>query len=347
MNFVRWAAYYGALWMMIGFAFCGCRLFDSDCANSDAFCDPLALVLYNAPCHARSWSTFYGPVTDAVAAEAVVQAADSGFVMAGRSRETFGAPFLPLMNPGTRNIFVSKFDEDGALLWNTFLGLSTDRPLSMIETGDGYLIAGTATGSFGVPLLAYNLGNDGIVAKLDLNGSLVWHTYIGTALADELADIVSDGAGGFLVTGSSRGDIANAGTIVVANTDPGTDQIFVMKIDAAGTPVFQSHFGGAGQDKGQSIKAIPGGFVIGGSNDAAFNVAFTNQRNPHSGGSSDYVFVAFNSSGAYLWHTFHGAAGDADDFTFLNTLSDGRILAGGNSNNTWGAPAAPHPAPAT
>ncbi|MCR9145197.1 MAG: hypothetical protein NXI24_23365 [bacterium] len=323
-----------------------CLGLGGDCEKADVSCDPTALLLYNAPCHARSWSTYFGAETGTGEfMEAVVQTSDAGYAMVGRAFQPFGSPILPFSSPGTRNIFVIKFNEDGAYQWHTFLGESTDRPTALVAAPDGLLVVGAAILGFGSPRQAFNTANDAIVAKLDFNGNLQWHTYFGTAGTEEVRDVVSDGAGNYVLAGKSVGNIANAGTVVVSNTDPATDQMFLMKIDGEGTPLWQSHFGGAGAEVANKITRFQNGYVISGAADTAFNGAFTNQRNGITGGgTNDFALVGVDFNGNYLWHTFQGAAGQADDTVSLETLADGRLLVGGVSDATWGSPVSPHPA---
>ncbi|MEQ9366481.1 MAG: hypothetical protein RIF32_19730 [Leptospirales bacterium] len=330
---------------LLVFSTSACRAFSTECDAADLLCDPAALLLYNAPCHARSWSTYFGALTGTGEfAEAVVQSSDSGYILAGRAFEPFGAPIRAFSSPGTRNIMVIKFSEDGVYQWHTFLGETADRPVSMVATADGYVVAGAATASFGGPRQAFSTANDAIVAKIDLNGNLLWHTYFGTAGSEEVRQIVSDGAGNFVLAGKSLGDIPNAGPVVVSNTNPATDQIFVMKIDGEGAPLWQSHFGGAGAETANKIALFQDGYVVGSQGDTAFASAFTNQRNAvNGGGSDDFALVGIDFNGNYLWHSFQGGAGTADDLTSVRALADGRILVGGNSTTTWGNPVNPHP----
>lgn len=324
-----------------------CRAFDTSCDNADVYCDLQALWLYNAPCHARDWTTFYGATTNITVAESVVQELDSGFVVAGKSRDTFGSPLIALTSPGTRSIFAAKFDEDGALVWNTFLGESGDRPVRMTATGDGYIVTGMASLSFGSPLQAFSGANDGIIAKLDLNGNLLWHLYVGTAGNESLAGIAADGNGNYYIVGRSSANIPNAGPIVINNTDPGTDQIFAMAINSQGTPLWQSHIGGTGTEVGVEVASSSGGVLLGALGSAVFNASFNQELNAFSAGGAfhDYIVVALDSSGNYQWHTFQGATATNDDLALLSVLPDGRILAGGQSQTNWGSPANAHPDP--
>lgn len=319
----------------------------TDCATADGFCDVSVLYwLYTGPCDVYSWSTYFGATNGTEVAESIVQSADAGYVMAGKAFQPFGSPINGFINPGTRNFLVIKFSESGRYLWHTFLGESGDRPVSMVAASDGYIISGAAISSFGSPLQAYSGSNDGFVAKIDLNGNLLWHTYFGTAGSEEVGQIISDGAGNYVLGGKSVGNIANAGTVVVSNTNAGTDQVLVMKINANGTPLWQSHFGGTSADTGYRIARYANGYVLAGTSDQAFDASFNNQRNAiNGGGTADLMVLGVDFNGNYLWHTFHGGTTTADDASSVGVLADGRILVSGISRDTWSTPVNPHPDP--
>jgi len=86
------------------------------------------------------WNKTYGK-TNRDFAEALVQTADGGYALAGRT-ESFGA--------GSLDFWLVKTDANGNMQWNkTYGGTSEDRANALVQTTDGgYAIAGYTT-SFG------------------------------------------------------------------------------------------------------------------------------------------------------------------------------------------------------
>lgn len=72
--------------------------------------------------------------------------------------------------------------------WNTFFGDNgNDKTYSMAEDASGNVyVSGTSDGTWGNPLQAYAVGNDGYVVKTDSNGSILWSTFLGGANSDSI-----------------------------------------------------------------------------------------------------------------------------------------------------------------
>ena len=123
-----------------------------------------------------------------------IQADTEGNVyIAINSDKTWETPLRD--HSGLDDVFLAKFDADGNLLWNTFIGgpgndISYDLYIS--EEGAIYL-AGESDAGWGTPILTFTGATDGFLAKLDSNGALLWNTFLGgSAGLDSINDITSD-----------------------------------------------------------------------------------------------------------------------------------------------------------
>lgn len=140
---------------------------------------------------------------------AIVQTADSGYVVAGQTG-SFGA--------GGGDMYVVKFNKSGKLIWTrTIGGPGNETGRSMVKTGDGGFVIAGQTSSFGA-------GNEDIyLVKLDNSGNLVWaYSYGGTG-SEVGWEVINTSDGGFAVAGA------------VSNTSPakGTD-MYLLKVDKDG-----------------------------------------------------------------------------------------------------------------
>lgn len=330
---------------------------NTDCAGTDPNCNSLlAYIAYIVTCKNTDWLTFYGSETQTEFLEVIVQIADEGYIAAGRARGTFGNPVNAFDGAeGVRNVFAVKYDRDGTLVWNTFLGQAIDRTIGMVDAGDGVIIAAGSEVSFGSPLQSSQATTnmpDWVVLKLDYEGRLVWHTYIGSPNSEAAQGIVADGRGNYLIVGESSSDFTNGGTIVQANLNSPTQEFAAVLIDGNGNPQWQTHIGGPGTGGETARKAVHlsnGSFVIGGDGDASLSTDFNNERNAFAGGagSNDYLLVSIDSGGQYQWHAFYGAGSQNDQLSDMVALSDDMILVTGGSNATWGNPRSAHPASGT
>ena len=117
---------------------------------------------------------------------------------------------------GADDAFAAKLHaDDGDLAWHTFLGginqdLGGDYGCGIAVHEDGNVyVAGWGDADWNVegdddPVSAYSGGDsDGFVAKLDADGNLTWHTFLGGSDSDAVCGIALDAEGNAYVTGVS------------------------------------------------------------------------------------------------------------------------------------------------
>jgi len=197
------------------------------------------------------WATKAGGVgADEGLDIATTQGGDSYVTGFFRGTATFGEGEpneTTLTSTGERNIFVAKYDRDGALVWATRAGgagiLYQGSGIATTELGDSYvtgIFTETATFGEGEPNETtltsvsdfVSLG-DIFVAKYDRDGALLWATQAGGALTDASRGIATTASGESYVTGRFRG-IATFGEgepneTTLTSPGPTDTDIFVAK----------------------------------------------------------------------------------------------------------------------
>lgn len=165
-------------------------------------------------------------------------AADSGFVIAGRTR-SFGA--------GGFDAWVVRTDANGDTVWTrTYGGAGWDEARSVQPIADGYIVAGT-TRSFGS-------GNEDVwLLKLNARGETTWaRTYGGAGW---------EGASSVALT-------ADSGCVIAGYADSvggGLRDIWLIRADADGGTTWSRRYGGSLVDEGLSVQqTADGGYVIAG-----------------------------------------------------------------------------------
>jgi LPXTG-site transpeptidase (sortase) family protein len=218
--------------------------------------------------------------------------------------------------------------------WNTFLGstgIDYGSDMVMDSAGNIY-IAGQASGSWGSPVRPYAGGTDGYVAKLNSQGVLQWHTYLGSSdIADTATDIAIDALGNIYIVGSSR---SSWGTPIRAHTNElWYIDIFVAKLDNNGVLQWNTFLGSNGTDSGYGIALDSSANVyVCGDGGNSWGTPITP---PH--GSSDIQLVKLNTDGAVQWNTYiGGTSGDGSSELILD--SAGNIYIAGQSSGNWGTP---------
>jgi hypothetical protein len=205
---------------------------------------------------------------------------------------------------GGNEAFITKMNSSGsALVYSTYIGgNATDYGASIAIDGSGnaYITGRTASSNFpttsGAFQSIYGGGNeDSFVTKLNASGtSLVYSTYL-SGNSDEIGfGLTLDGNGNAYVTGytSSTDFPVSSGAFQTSNN--GSVDVFVTKLNSAGTNIEYSTFiGGSDFETGNGIALDASGniYVTGETNSTNFNVTTSAFQSPYGGGWRD-VFVS-------------------------------------------------------
>jgi hypothetical protein len=169
-----------------------------------------------------------------------------------------------LTSTGNSDVFIAKYDSNGALLWAkrgggnfTTKGFAIAVDSSGNSYVTGYFVVATTFGhGEATPTTLTSAGSEDIfVAKYDSNGALLWAKRAGGTNADHGAGIAVDNSGNSYVTGGSRlsatfgeGE-ANETTLMSA----GNHDIFVAKYSSSGLLIWAKRAGGTTLDEGFAI----------------------------------------------------------------------------------------------
>ena len=160
------------------------------------------------------------------------------------------------------DIFVSKLDSDGNFVWAKSMGntnIDRGQSIALDDAGNVY-----TTGFFGGTVDfdpgpgSFNLTSAGtsdiFVQKLDNDGNFVWVRSMGDTGDDYGNGIAVDAAGNVYTTGSFIGTVDfDPGPQTFNLTSPGTDNIFVQKLNSAGDLVWARSMSGTDIDEGIGI----------------------------------------------------------------------------------------------
>jgi hypothetical protein len=207
----------------------------------------------------------------------------------------------------TADIFVARLNQDGTYSWVSHAGsIGTNNSVSIAvdESGNSWIGAhfwGTLNFFFvGFFTSIYSDGlSDGLVAKLDPNGTWLWSSRVGGASGCNLSDIAVNGSGSVWVSGFFYED-AIFGSITL--TSEGSRDVFAAKMDGSGTWLWASGGGSPEMDEGMQIACdIFGNSYLTGYYKAP--AVFGSINLPYVGdNTADNLFVLrLDQSGNYLW----------------------------------------------
>jgi hypothetical protein len=280
-----------------------------------------------------TWSTFIGGGDFYNYGSSIAVDSNGYTYVTGDDNIAWGTPVRPYANG--YDVFVTKLNANGELVWHTFLGSSgDDYSGGIVVDGDGNVyVSGSSNATWGTaPLQDYNGGSsDVFIAKLDVNGGLQWNTFIGGSGYDNRSSIALDGSNNLYITGRSN---AAWGTPVLGYVD--SFDVFVVKISNNGVLQWSTFLGGNGQQDGKAI-----------ATDGSGNVYVAGDNSGYSWGAPVqgpiYGWDAFatkldSATGALQWNTFLGGNG-VDNSTDIIVDDNGNVYLSGESDATWGTPA--------
>jgi Beta-propeller repeat len=208
---------------------------------------------------------------------------------------------------------------DPVVLYSTYLGGNGDDPgnaIAVDASGNAYVTGSTTSTNFPTTLPlqgSYGGSTDVFVTKINALGSgRFYSTYLGGNADDEGLGIAVDNAGNAYVTGftsSTNFPIANP---FQASHGGGTYDVFVTKINSAGSaPVYSTYLGGSGDDFGFGIAADSSGNAYVTGHTASTNFPTTNPIQASNGGITDAFVTKINSNGSgRFYSTYLGGTGD-------------------------------------
>ncbi len=227
------------------------------------------------------------------------------------------AGIFNLTSAGSSDIFVTKLNSSGNLVWAKRIGGgSSDEGWGIVADSagnvyiTGYFVGNnvdfdpSTTGTFN---LTNNGSSDIFISKLDSSGNFVGAWAMGGNAADYGYGIFVDSTGNIYTTGyfENTADFdPGAGTFYLDSATVGVQDIFISKLDSSGNFVWAKGIGGTGADVGLGISLLSTGnvYITGwfqGTVDFDPGIGATNLIS--SNGSPDIFVSKLNSNGDFVW----------------------------------------------
>jgi hypothetical protein len=207
------------------------------------------------------WQKSYGG-TGNEGATAIKQTKDGGFMLLGVTNSKNG-DFIA--TKGDLDIFFSKLDKDGKIIWTRIYGGNKyDQATSFFETESGEFVISIISQSDSLDF-DLNYGNDDIwVMKTKPNGDIIWKKHIGGTRLDQVHEIIQAEKGAYLLVGTT-GSI-DKDMVVHKDTFFSTAQGDVwIKLDTSGSIIWHKTYEGTNMGslfaRIRAVKADSSGYI--------------------------------------------------------------------------------------
>lgn len=221
---------------------------------------------------------------------------------------------------GLSLMFFTLHAQAPSIQWETALGSNgKDVGWSVKQTSDGGYIVSGATQAESDDVHGFHGDQDAWLIKLDNQGDTIWTKCFGGGTTERAASVVQIYDGGYVFTGltnSTDGD--------VSSSTHGSADFWIVRLDSAGTIIWDSIYGGGLMDNPHSIcKSSDSGFVMGG-------FTASNDHDIAGGNHGDYDFwvVKVNKNGGMDWQKCYGGTDDERIRNIIHTKDNGYLAIG-------------------
>ncbi|MCP4308764.1 MAG: hypothetical protein GY788_28590 [bacterium] len=185
---------------------------------------------------------------------------------------------------------------------HTFGGEGRDRGVSVHQTDDGGYVVVGGTSSFGAG------STDAYLLRTDAAGDELWARTFGGIDVDNGWSVVQAADGGFVVAGFT------------SSFGAGGVDVYLFRTNSVGTLLWETTFGGAGDEHAWAIQpAADGGYIIAGETDS------------FGAGDLDAYLIRVDEDGNELWSQTYGGD-DVDRVFAIRQADDGGYVAAGITN---------------
>ncbi|MEZ5013719.1 MAG: MopE-related protein [Chitinophagales bacterium] len=290
--------------------------FDTNYGEEDYF-----LIKTDASGNLQWQKTYGGSGRDVL--HSVYQTADGGFIVGGESLSgATGVKTEP--SYGSFDLWILKLDALGNIIWQKDIGgnLSDSKGLVIPTSDGGYMIQASSSSGISGLKTEMNYGSsDYWVIKLDATGNIVWQNTIGGSGFDVATSVIETSDGNFLLGGYSRSGISGEKT----NPNYGSDDYWVIKINATGSILWQQDLGGSNTDDLSSMtESGDGNYIVVGNSSSGISGNKT-----EASISSDYWLVKLNANtGGVIGQRDIQAEGYDKCNSIVRTPDNGYLLLG-------------------
>lgn len=295
----------------------------------------------------RIWGTYYGGTSLDYCTATDIDSQNNvyvtGYTLSTTNIATSGVYQSTI--GGSFDIYLAKFNSNGALVWGTYFGSSNVEAaygMCMSSNGNIYLCGDTFSTSgvatVGAHQTVYGGGiDDALLVKFDSAGQLKWSTYYGGLYHDIAAAVVEDSNGNVIMTGHTESATAMATAGSYNNLYASAYDVFIVKFDSTGVRQWGTYYGDIDIDEAYAIECdASNNIYVGGFTTSSSNISTPSGYETSYSSQQDGFLAKFNSSGTtLLYGTYYGGLGN-DQITSIKLDNTGNVFVVGNTTSTSG-----------
>ncbi len=288
------------------------------------------------------WSQAFGGTRSEIANTVAMDASDNVIIGGLFSSLDLDLGGGILVNRGSNDVFIGKFDPDGNYLWSQTIGGTASDTLTGVasDSSNDVLVAGffdSGVLNLGGGTFVNSGGSDIFVGKIDSSGNHVWFRVFGDSANDFGTDVDVDTNGNVVVSGSFASSLVDFGGGPLVNH--GSEDIFIAAFDTDGSHLDSRAFGSVDLERANGVATglsgtvlligiisgpvdFGGGQLFNTSGEAAIIAEFTFMAPPPSteSGSSSTCFIATAAYGTPFAQKIDTLRAARDHFLIGNAM---------------------------
>jgi hypothetical protein len=241
------------------------------------------------------WDKTYGGTKQDLLPQ-IIQLPNGNFIVCGSS-ESDSTADKTCNSLGDYDYWVLKLDQNGNKLWDLPFGGNDQDNLAFSLINDdnnNFILAGSTISDVSSTISDSCKGNfDFWLAKINENGVVVFDKRYGGSDVDLVYHTIKT-SNGYMLCGTTNSPQG----LDVTETSLGSQDVWIIKVDASGNKIWDKRYGGSSYDIGRWIQSTPdGGFIISASTNSDTSIFISE----NSYGGQDYWIFKIDSLGNKIW----------------------------------------------
>lgn len=296
----------------------------------------------------RLWGTFLGG-GQLDKAHTIAIDSDNNLIIGGRTESSGMASdgaHQTVRNGGTDG-FITKFSQDGDLIWYTYYGGTASEYINKIavDSDNNIVLTGRTMSTLPANCIATSGGHqttfgggttfDAFIAKFNSAGVRQWGTYYGTGSNDQGLGICTDSDNNIYASGFTQSNSSIATNGSHQSSFGGGWDGFLVKFSSDGTRQWGTYYGGGQDDSTPEVSCdIDDNIYLSGDSKSGASIASSNGMKTSLSGVSDSFFAIFDVDGQRQYATYFGGEGNETSCGTVNGIDSSFYMAGMTSTDT-------------